>query len=374
MSPNCPACAVRPEAEAFAPYVPGLTITEIQERYNLAQVIKLGSNENPLGASPLVQKALKDQAGMVFRYPQSGVPRLRRAVAERFNLPPECVVAGSGSNGLIDLLIRVKAVPGVHNIVAFKPCFSVYQLQAKLAGVEFRQTPLNADFSFPWQDFLGLMDANTAIAFVTTPDNPTGYCPPVSELEALARNLPPYCLLVIDEAYMDFCGNEQAHSLLPRLADFPNVAVLRTFSKSYGLAGLRLGCGFMHQELAAVLHKVSIPFAVSLAAEEAGLAALEDRVFYAETLRVTREGRDWLDMELRALGWEVWPSQANFIMTRPSAAAGRAKDVFEALLKRGIIVRPLASGYDLPDCLRISVGTAQENAALISALRDIQHS
>lgn len=371
MTANCPAWAVL-EAEAFAPYVPGLTIAEIQERYNLARVIKLGSNENPLGASPLVQKALKDNAGLMFRYPQSGVPRLRRAIAERFELPFDCVVAGSGSNGLIDLLIRVKAVPGVHNIVAFQPCFSVYQLQARLAGVEFRQTPLNNDFSFPWADFLGLMDDNTAIAFVTTPDNPTGYCPPVAELEKLAGSLPPYCLLVVDEAYMDFCADQAAHSLLPRLLDFPNVAVLRTFSKSFGLAGLRLGCGLMHPELAGVLHKVSIPFAVSLAAEEAGLAALQDKVFYEETLRVTREGRAWLDKELRDLGWEVWPSLSNFIMARPPAEAGQAKEVFEALLRRGIIVRPLASGYNLPDCLRISVGTAEENSALIEALRDIQ--
>lgn len=372
MSPDCPAWAVRPEAEAFAPYVPGLTIAEIKERYQLSEVIKLGSNENPLGASPLVQKALRDNAGLMFRYPQSGVPRLRAAIARRFGLAPDGVVAGSGSNGLIDLLIRVKAVPGVHNIVAFKPCFSVYQLQARLCGVEFRQTPLNPDFSFPWDDFLGLMDENTALAFVTTPDNPTGYCPPVGELEALARRVPPYCLLVVDEAYMDFCEQPAAHSLMPRLREFPNVAILRTFSKSYGLAGLRLGCGLMHPQLASVLHKVSIPFAVSLAAEEAGLAALEDTVFFEETLRVTREGRAWLHQELRCLGWEVWTSQANFIMARPPARAGSAKDVFAGLLRRGIIVRPLASGYELPDCLRISVGTAAENAALLAALRSIQ--
>ncbi len=368
MSETKHAWSVRPEAASFAPYVPGLTIAEIKERYNLSDVIKLASNENPLGASPLAQKALKDNAGLIFRYPQSGVPRLQEAMARRFNLDPACVVPGSGSNGIIDLLIRVKAVPGVHNIVAFKPCFSVYQLQARLCGVEFRQTPLNADFSFPWNDLLGLMDERTAIAFVTTPDNPTGYCPPVAELEALARSVPPYCLLVIDEAYMDFSDNDAAHSLLPRLAEFPNVAVLRTFSKSYGLAGLRLGCGLMHPELAAVLRTVSIPFSVNLTAELAGLAALEDKVFYQETLRVTREGRSQLAKELRALNCEVAPSQANFLLVKPPLPA---VDVFEALLRKGIIVRPLTSGYNLPDYLRISIGTAAENAALIAALRDI---
>lgn len=371
MTQNITARDVRPEVRTFAPYTPGLTIAEIKERYGLADVIKLASNENPLGASPLVQQAMRDHAGLVFRYPQSGVPRLQAAMARRFGLDPTCVVPGSGSNGIIDLLIRVKAVPGVHNIVAFKPCFSVYQLQARLCGVEFRQTPLREDFSFPWEDFLGLMDENTAIAFVTTPDNPTGFCPPVAELEALARKIPPYCLLVIDEAYMDFCDNEAAHSLLPRLLDFPNVAVLRTFSKSYGLAGLRLGCGLMHPDLAAVLRTVSIPFAVSLMAEEAGLAALQDKAFYQETLRVTRQGRGWLNGELKALGCEVWPSQSNFLLVktpRPGA------EVFEALLRKGVIVRPLASGYNLPGHLRISIGTDAENAALIRALREVLNS
>ena len=278
------------------------------------------------------------------------------------------MVPGCGSNGIIDLLIRVKAVPGEHNIVAFKPCFSVYQLQARLCGVEFRQAPLREDFSFPWEDLLALTDERTAIVFVTTPDNPTGFCPPVAELEALARALPPYCLLVIDEAYMDFCADEAAHSLLPRLNDFPNVAVLRTFSKSYGLAGLRLGCGMMHPELAAVLRNVSIPFAVSLAAEEAGLAALEDTTFYQETLRVTCEGRAWLAKGLKGLGCEVWPSQSNFLLVKPPRPA---KEVFEALLQRGVIVRPLASGYNLPEHLRVSIGTAQENAALVRALQAI---
>ncbi len=371
MNESITASSVRPEAQTFAPYVPGLTIAEIKERYGLADVVKLASNENPLGASPLVQAAMRDNAGLVFRYPQSGAPRLQTAIARRFGLDPACVVPGSGSNGIIDLLIRVKAVPGTHNIVAFKPCFSVYQLQARLCGVEFRQAPLRPDFSFPWRDLLALTDERTAIVFVTTPDNPTGHCPPVAELEALARALPPYCLLVIDEAYMDFCDNEAAHSLLPRLNDFPNVAVLRTFSKSYGLAGLRLGCGLMRPELAGALRNVSIPFAVSLMAEEAGLAALQDTVFYQETLRVTREGRAWLSRELAGLGCEVSPSQANFLLVKPPLPAG---EVFESLLQRGVIVRPLASGYNLPGHLRISIGTAGENAALVKALRAILNS
>ena len=358
----------RAEARSFSPYVPGLSIDEIKEKYGLANVIKLASNENPLGVSPGVREVLESSLALAFRYPQSGVPKLQAAIAAHHGLPETMVAAGNGSDEIIDLLVRVLAEPGKHNIVAFNPCFSIYRLQSKLAGVEFRQTPLNPDFTFPWENLLALVDENTRIVFVTTPDNPSGFCPPAEQLEALAASLPASCLLVIDEAYMDFCDAAAAHSLLPRLAEFPNVAVLRTFSKSYGLAGLRLGCGLMHPELAAVLRNVCIPFAVNLMAEEAGLAALKDEAFYQETLRVSREGRVWLSRELRDLGCEVAPSQANFLLVKTPRPAG---DMFEGLLRRGIIVRPLTSGYNLPDYLRISIGTATENAALIKALHEL---
>lgn len=358
---------VRPEVLDFKPYVPGLSIDEIKDRYGLADVVKMASNENPLGTSPVVQRVLKSHADMAFRYAQSGNPRLTMAIAAHHGVDHGRVVAGNGSDEIIDLLIRVRAQPGRHNIVAFKPCFSIYELQARLCGIEFRQAPLQSDFSFDWDAFIAAADENTTIAFATTPDNPSGWCAPVEELERVARALPPSCLFVIDEAYMDFCGDEAAHSLLSRLDEFPNVAVLRTFSKSFGLAGLRLGYGILPLRLADYLRRVRLPFSVNILAEEAGMAALQDDVFRSETLRVTAEGRTMLATGLGALGCEVLPSWANFIMFRPPFDAS---SLFEALLHRGIIIRPLKS-YGLPQYLRVSIGNPEENLRFIEACKEI---
>ncbi|MCK9241025.1 histidinol-phosphate transaminase [Desulfocurvus sp.] len=362
---------VRPEVEDFEAYSPGLTIDEIKARFGLDAVIKMASNENPLGTSPVVQKVLCDKAGLAFRYAQAGTPRLAAAIAGHHGLPAGRVVAGNGSDEIIDLLIRVKARPGRDNIIAFKPCFAMYRLQARLCGVEFRQAPLGPGFSFDPDALLALADENTAICFVTTPDNPSGYAPPVAVLERLARELPPQCLLVLDEAYMDFAEPQEAYSLLPRLEEFPRVAVLRTFSKMYGLAGLRLGYGLLPEWLADYCLRVKPPFSVNILAEEAGLAALRDDDFVRATREAVRRGREFLARELGALGCTVWPSQANFfIMDLPAGAALDAKGVFEALLARGIILRPLAS-YGLAASLRVSVGNEQENAALVRALAEV---
>ena len=362
---------VRPEIVEFEAYSPGLSIDEIKARFGLGNVIKLASNENPLGTSPVVQKVLCENAGMAFRYAQAGTPKLHAAIAAHLGVGPERVVAGNGSDEIIDLLVRVKARPGVDNIVAFKPCFSMYKLQARLCGVEFRQAPVYPDFSFDWDALLGLVDEHTAICFVTTPDNPSGYTPKAEELERLAELLPPQCLLVIDEAYMDFAEPQDAYSLIDRLDEFPNVVILRTFSKMYGLAGLRLGYGVMPEWLADYCLRVKLPFSVNILAEEAGIAALADTDFLAATKEAVATGRDFLARELKALGCTVWPSQANFFtFDLPGQTGMDAKGLFETLLARGIILRPLAS-YGLPGSLRVSVGSAFENGELIRAMKEI---
>ncbi|MDR0239006.1 MAG: histidinol-phosphate transaminase [Deltaproteobacteria bacterium] len=364
--------SVRPEVEAFTPYTPGLSIDEIQERYGLNQVIKMASNENPLGASPLARAAIERHAAKAFRYPQGGNPRLVAALARHHGVDPARVVVGNGSDELIDLLIRTRAVPGRHNVAAFSPCFSIYALQSRFCGVELRQTRLKEDFAFDCNALLKLVDGETALVFVTTPDNPSGYSPPAAELKKLALALPAACLLVLDEAYMDFADDENAHSLLPELSAFPNIAIIRTFSKSFGLAGLRLGYALLPPRLADYLWRVRLPFSVNILAEEAGLAALSDSAFREESLRVVRQGRETLSRGLRGLGCQVWPSQANFIMFRPPAGSPAARDIFERLLRMGIIIRPLAS-YGLPDLLRVSMGTAEENRRFLDACTELLH-
>lgn len=359
--------------EAFTAYTPGLSMDAIRERYGVERVVKLASNENPLGVSPLVQEALQRHGAEAFRYPAGGNPRLVRALAAHHGVDENRIVVGNGSDEIIDLFLRLMADPGRHNAVAFRPCFGIYTTQAMLCGVELRQASLRDDFSFPWEDLLALVDANTRLVFVTSPDNPSGRAASATELERLANALPFHVLLVLDEAYMDFAdpehGGEAAFSLLPRLHEFPNVAVLRTFSKSRGLAGLRLGYGIVPPAVAERYWRVRLPFSVNILAEEAGLAALEDHVFYSETLSTVQQGRGQLLSGLKKLGCVPLPSQANFVMFQlPEPHTVGA--VHEGLLQRGVIARPLGS-YGLPRHMRVSVGTAEENSLFLTALQEI---
>jgi histidinol-phosphate aminotransferase len=247
----------------------------------------------------------------------------------------------------------------------------MYRILSRLCGTEFRTVPLNGDFSFDLTGLAAAADDRTALLFITVPDNPSGYCPPRADIEALAGSLPASCLLVVDEAYIDFCPDPGAQSFVPLLKDFDNVVVLRTFSKAYGLAGLRLGCGIMPPALAAALRAAHMPFSVNILAEAAGIAALGDRLFYEETRRVVAEGRARLSRDLSALGFVVYPSQANFLMFRPGASHARsAADLFGQLLARGVIIRRLKS-YGLEDHLRVSVGTAEENGQFIRCVGEI---
>ena len=361
---------IRTEVLGFEPYSPGLSIDEIRFRFGLNSVVKMASNENPLGTSPLVQKAVRDHADSVFRYAQSGNPKLVSAIAAHHGMPERLFVAGNGSDEVIDLLIRVCPTPGVHNVVACRPCFSMYRIQSRLCGVEFRQMPLEDDFSFDWSGLMNLVDDKTALVFITTPDNPSGYCPPAAEVKDFIRSLPPSCLLVVDEAYMDFCEDQAGHSLLPCFSEFPNLVVLRTFSKSFGLAGIRLGYGIMPEALADALRSVHMPFSINILAEAAGLAALADTVFYQATLEAVANGRRLIADGLKALGCVVFPSHANFMMfTLPKHSGKNALGVFDELLSCGLIIRPLSS-YGLPDHLRVSIGNEEENRLFLALLEE----
>ena len=365
--------SVRAEIAGLKPYVPGLSIAEIQEKYGLAQVIKLASNENPLGTPPLAVAAVRRHAEGAFRYPQGGNPRLAAALGRRHQVDPAQIVVGNGSDEILDLLIRVLAVPGRDNLVCCRPCFSIYPIQGQICGVEARRQPLREDFSFDFDGMLNLVDQHTRLMFVTTPDNPSGYCPPRADVARLARELAaraPQCLLVVDEAYMDFAPDPAGASLLESGELPENAAFMRTFSKQHGLAGLRLGYGVLPRELADYLWRARLPFSVNILAEEAALAALEDSAFYAATQEAVHTGRDTLTVGLTALGCTVWSSAANFLMFRLPEGAPAAAVCFEELLRRGVIIRPLTS-YGLPDLLRVSVGDARENRVFLNALDDV---
>jgi histidinol-phosphate aminotransferase len=285
------------------------------------------------------------------------------------NVPAGQIVTGNGSDEIIDLLLRVVATPGVDNVICYEHSFSMYALTAKLCGVEYREVPRGGDFRLPLESLAEAVDKNTAMVFVTSPDNPTGQAARAEELMVLAGVLPERTLLVVDEAYIDFTWPPEEYSVLSMLNEVPNLVVLRTFSKAYGLAGLRLGYGVMQQELADLVRRARLPFTVNLLAEVAGIAALDDDNFYSETLSVVFQGRELLLKSLPELGCEVWPSQANFVMFRPPLPAF---EVVEALLRRGIIVRHLAS-FGLPQNIRVNVGTQAETQAFLGALKEILH-
>ncbi len=384
LNPQAPAAralSLRPEVLQFTPYTAGLSIEEIKQRHGLDNVIKLASNENPLGASPVVQKRIRNKADMVFRYPQSGNPKLVQALADHLDIEKGRIVVGNGSDELIDLLLRVRVRPSEcpehpagEEVLACEPCFSMYKLQAKLCGVGFRQAPLNHDFSIPFDRLLEAVNEHTAMVFVTSPDNPSGYAAPLEQLTAFAQQLPQSCLLVVDEAYIDFAVPQEKYSLLSCIRQqqdcWQNVVLLRTFSKMYGLAGLRLGYGILPQWLADYVWRVRMPFSVNILAEEAGLAALEDTAFFQASLETTIKGREFLTRELERLGCTVWPSQANFVLFAPPEKGPDAAALFEGLLQRGVIVRPLKS-YKLDDHLRVSVGNEYENGVFVRELEKL---
>lgn len=359
--------------QALQAYVPGLSIAEIQDKYKLDKVIKLASNENPLGASPLVQEAIRRYSPQAFRYPQGCNPRLRKALASLHGVAAERIAIGNGSDEIIDLLIRMLALPGEHNIVCLDPCFSIYPIQAAIAGLDVKRVPLNEDFSFPFGRLLEAVDSSTRLVFLTTPDNPSGFCPQARTVRDFAEDLAwrcPEALLVIDEAYMDFSEDEKESSLLKQHYLPDNVAYIRTFSKSRGLAGMRLGYAVLPPVLADAFWRARLPFSVNILAEEAALAALKDQLFYEQSLEVTKKGRNFLTAELAGMGCKVWPSSANFVMFSLPDKGLSASQVIESLLARGIIIRSLKS-YDLPGHLRVSIGTPEENSAFVAALKEI---
>ncbi len=359
--------------KSFEPYVAGLSIDEIKEKYQLAHVIKMASNENPFGSSKLAKESMVQNVGNAFRYPQAGNPRLVKALAKYYQkkypfISEKQIFVGNGSDEIIDLLFRTLTVPGKHNAVMFKPCFGLYSTQAKVQNCEIRTCPLKDDFSFDFEDLRALVDENTALCFVTSPDNPSGRLADRAELLSFARSLPKTCLLVVDEAYIEFAGNEEDCSIIGELASFENVAIMRTFSKVYGLAGMRIGYIFVPEIVADYLWRIRLPFSINILAQEAAICALDDEEFKQKTITHTMAERSVMSKALQELGCKVYPSHSNFIMFKPAVLP--AKEVCQKLLEKGIIVRALTS-YSLPHLVRVSIGTVEENTMFLTAMREL---
>ncbi len=357
----------RPGILSTRPYSPGRPIEEVQRELGLRDVIKLASNENPEGPLPEVLEAIRAAAETGNRYPDASCWELTRALAAHLGVATEAILLGNGSNEVLDLLIRAAVSPG-ENVVYAHPSFIVYRIATDVHFETGRAVPLTADDRHDLPAMARAADARTKLVIVCNPNNPTGTYNTEAELRALLAALPPRTLVAVDEAYCDYAVAADYPRSLELQARHPNLVVLRTFSKIHSLAGLRVGYAVGHPDLIAQLQKTREPFNVNSLAQAAALACLRRHDVVAQRAKRNREQLEWLAARCEALGLRVTPSQANFLLVR---CPGAAAELAQALLRRGVIVRPMA-GWGLDEhALRISVGLPQENRRCIQALEEI---
>ena len=347
-------------------YVPGRPIEEVARALGLpaADIIKLASNENPLGPSPRARAAMQEAVKHVHLYPDGSAFQLKRRLAAQFGLSPAHLILGNGSNEIIEFLGHALLRPGAEVVVS-QYCFAVYPIVTHLFGATLVTVPAR-DFGHDLAAMLRAITPETAIVFVANPNNPTGTLAAKDALRQFVNAVPPHVLLALDEAYVEFLDDPPEFLPMLRLDARPNLLLLRTFSKIHGLAGLRLGYGLGHPDFIAALEKVRQPFNINSLAQAAALAALDDGEHVAATRQNNFAGLQFFAESFRALRLEYVPSAANFLMVR----VGEGQRVFVELQRLGVIVRPLV-GYQLPEWIRITVGTPAENHRCLAALRKV---
>lgn len=356
---------VPPYIASLRPYEAGRSIEEVQREYGLTKVHKLASNENPLGSSPLAIKSMLRCVDRLNLYPNGGLD-LRRVLADEFELKVECVIAGSGSEGIMSNIIRA-FLNDEDEVLTTEGAFIGFQVLAKSRGVKYRTVPYR-DWRYDLKALASAINENTKIIYLANPNNPTGTIFSKSEFDEFYRHVPERVLIILDEAYFEYAKDN------PRYPDsmyyrYDNVITLRTFSKVYGLAGIRIGYGFAHEELIGNLLKVKLPFEPSALAQAAGIGALADKEFLHRSLELNARGIKVLSESLRELGYKVVPSEANFVMLEMPSAE-QASQFTQELLMQGIIVRPLAS-FGLPRCVRISTGSDEDHQRCLEAIEKI---
>jgi histidinol-phosphate aminotransferase len=340
----------------LAPFHPGPSFEEIESRFGPGGAAKLDSNENPLGPSPRALEAAAACLGRIHRYPESGSARLRGALARRYRLAPECVIIGSGSDELIDLLARAFLEPE-DELVVSEHAFIRYRAAGSAMGARVVEVPMAA-FRHDLVAMGQAVTPRTKLVFIANPNNPTGTYVSRADLAAFFERLPPAVLAVVDEAYFEYSSP---------LTDYPdsvaffrdgrrNVVALRTFSKAHGLAGLRVGYGIADPSVVAQLDRIRLPFNLTIPSQAACEAALGDARHLDDSVALNLTNRSWFCEELKSRGIDFVPSAGNFVMLRTTRGGAAA---FEALFQKGVIVRPMG-GYGLPDHLRVTIGRKEE--------------
>lgn len=357
---------VPPHIQTLQPYVPGKPIEETEREYGVRGAIKLASNENPLGPSLYAIQAIEAAARKVNLYPDGSSYYLVQKLAAFLGVRPDEVFLGNGSNEIIELLIRTFTTADDEAILC-RGSFLMYKVALQSHGRRFAEVPMMAGYRYDLGAIADRITPRTRIIFLANPDNPTGTAFSRSELDAFLVRVPPDCLVALDEAYFEYVDWPDYPNGLNYFRSHSNLVVLRTYSKIYGLAGIRLGYALMQSSLSEYMNRTRLPFNLSSLAQAAGIAALDDVDHVQATRQVTRRGLHYLQGELQKLGLTVPQSHANFVFVdlgRPANA------VYEQLLRRGIITRPIPA-YGFPNALRISVGLPEHNEMLLAALREI---
>ena len=350
-----------PYVRAISPYQPGKPITQLAREMGIPveRIVKLASNENPLGMSPKAQAALEAAVGTLERYPDDF--ELKAAVAAHTGLGRERIVLGNGSNDLLDMAARVFLAPG-RSTVFSQHAFAVYPLASLSVGAELIAVPAR-EFGHDLDAMRAAVWPDTRLVWIANPNNPTGTFVPYPQLKEFMRALPGDVVVVLDEAYNEYLPARVSADSKDWLGEFPNLVITRTFSKIYGLAGLRVGYALASAEIADLMNRVRQPFNCNNLALAAATAALDDREFVARSQELNRAGMEQLVAGFRQLGFAFIPSYGNFVTFR----AGDAATVNDKLLRQGVIVRPIA-GYGMPEWLRVTIGTEAENRRFLQAL------
>lgn len=345
------------------PYVPGKPIEELQRQYGVRDVIKLASNENPMGPSKAALAAVAKASKEMTRYPDGNGYALKMALAEKLQLAPEQITLGNGSNDVLELMARAFAGKG-DEVVFSEHAFAVYPLATKAIGATGVAVPAK-DYGHDLDAMFEAINSRTKLVFIANPNNPTGTWVEPAEILAFLEKVPEQVLVVLDEAYVEYL--EQQDEAVAWLQDYHNLVITRTFSKAYGLAGLRIGYALSHPEVADLLNRIRQPFNANSLAQAAAVAALGDQAYLQQSRELNQAGMKQLIAGFEQMSLDYIPSKGNFITANVQT---NAAEVYDDLLYEGVIVRPVA-GYGLPQHLRVSIGTASENERFIEALANV---
>ena len=351
-------------------YVAGTSIEEVQRKYGLAEVIKQASNENALGPSPLAVKAIQETLHNIHRYPPVADDELRAKLARVLtdgDLSEECFITGNGSCDVLCMITRAFICEKGDEAIICPPTFELYEIVVKICGGRCVFVNLRDDFSYDLPQVLASITDRTRLIFLCNPNNPTGTVLDPAELDQFLAEVPPCVLVVVDEAYREYVDPELAPDTLGYIREGRNVVSVRTFSKVYGLAGLRIGYGIAYEELAQYIRRLRVPFHINAVSMWGAIAALDDREHVERSVQHNRVEREFLYAGLDDLELSYARSQSNFILVRPGYDP---QLIYERMLKKGVIIRPMAA-FGAPDCFRITVGTRAEDERLLQAMGEV---